>query len=97
LAIGLVGQRQLRRRIGMTLRCKQLALAIESSCIAPKRSVAADHPVTRDQDSHMIVPVRRSDRANRLGLTDRGGDLRIAPRLADRDLAQLAPDRLLER
>ena len=93
----LFGERQLRAADRVALGSEQLALAIEPAGIAAKRSVAADHPMARDQHRDVVVAVGRADRADRLGLADRGRDLGIAAGLAGRDLAELAPDRLLER
>ena len=80
----------------MPLGREQLALAVEPAGIAAERPVAADHAVARDQHRDMIVAIGRADRADRLGLADRRGDLRIAAGLAGGNLAKLAPDRFLE-
>src|SRR3954452_5057786 len=80
----------------MALRRQQLLLTVDPTAVAAKRSVAADHAVTRDEHADVVVAVRRSDGANRLRRSDRSRDLGIASRLPGRDLAQLAPHSFLE-
>src|SRR5690348_2975597 len=80
----------------MPLQRKQLALAIEPSSVTAECSIAADNPVARDQHGDVIVTIRCSDRPNGFGLTDRRRYLGVAPRLAKRNLAELAPNHFLE-
>src|SRR5438270_2851565 len=76
---------------------QQFPFPIEPPGIAAERSIAADDTVARDQHCNMVVAVRSPDCPHGLRLPDRGGALGIAAGFADRDLAQLAPDRFLER
>src|SRR4051812_26848723 len=80
----------------MAFRREQPTFTVEPARIAAERPVAADHAVAWNQHRDMIVAIGGADRANSLGLTDRGGDVGIAARLARRDFAQLAPDGFLE-
>ena len=65
---------------------QQLALAVEPARIAAERPVAADHAVAGDQHRDMVIAIGRADRADRLGLADRRGDLSIASGFAERIL-----------
>src|SRR5438046_2512704 len=80
----------------MTLGLEQFLLPLDPAAIAAERAVAADHAVAWDEHADVIVAVGRPDRTHRLGRSDGCGDVGIAAGLAGRNLAQLAPDRLLE-
>ena len=56
----------------------------------------SDHPVARRDDRDRIAPVRRPDRAHRLGCADLAGNLRIGPRFAERNGEQRSPNLFLE-
>src|SRR5690348_11815551 len=92
----LSGERKLRLRDPVAFGREKLLLVLDPAAVAAERAVAADHAVARDQHRDMVVAVRGADRAHRLRVADRSGDFRIAAGLAGRDLAELAPHRLLE-
>jgi hypothetical protein len=75
---------------------EQLAFAVEPAGIAAERSVAADDPVARNEHGNVVVAIGSAYGAHGRGLADGGSDLGIAPGLAGRNLAQLAPNRFLE-
>ena len=75
---------------------KQPALAMEPAAIACQRCVCADHPMARHNDGDGIGAIRRSDRAYRLRLSDRGSKRAVAYRAAGRDAAERGLDSVLE-
>src|SRR6185369_4367097 len=87
---------ELEQRPALLLVRQQLPLPIQPPGIAAERPIAADDAVAGDQHRYMIVPVRGAHGTHRRRLPDGRSDLGIASGLPDRDLAQLAPNRLLE-
>src|SRR3954451_20003619 len=74
-----------------------MALAVEAAGITAERAVAADHAMAGNEHRDMIVAIGGADRTNGGGLADGGRDLGITAGLPERNLAQLAPNLLLER
>ena len=73
-----------------------LRLAVEPAAHNRRASVAADHAMAGDQHRDMVVAIGGADCADGSGWPIAASDIGIAARLAERDLAKLAPHRFLE-
>src|SRR5215475_10284397 len=77
---------------------EQPLFAVQAPAVAGERAVRADHPVAGHDDRDRVAPVGQPDGAGGdRRLTQRGGYLAVADRLAVRDPGELGPHGELER
>ena len=76
---------------------RQPALALDAAAIAGERTIGADHPVARDDETDRVGAVGQPHRPHCRRLADALCQRAIAQRRAGRDGAQGGPDRALKR
>ena len=70
---------------------EQPLLEVETAAVSPESSVGGDDAVARDDDRDRVAAVGGADRTRRPGPADAPGELGVAPRRSQRNLAQSLP------
>src|SRR4051812_19170201 len=76
---------------------EQPLFAPAAAAVAAERAVGADHPVTRDHDRELVLPVDAADGADGAWRSDAAGHVGVRPGLAVWNLAERVPRGELER